>query len=370
MNSDPWGGSEEQWFAVAKYIAKQNFNVSVLVYYWKDKEQKMNELRLLGATIYYIPNKGRSKKNLKERLYFEWITRLQQKIFIHKFSFNKFTKVIVNQGGFMEVCNSPWKHVYQKLPSYILTFHNYFPEYVFPTSKKNILIHWLKKANFNVGDALKIGTVLKKQLQLTDLAFQSIVNPITIPYSNSYTKFAPLKNGKYVIVMLAQLDVSRKAQDNLIKALQKEDWKSRNAIFELYGGGTDWNYLNSLIESLNLQHLIVLKGNTNAVDTVLTEAHLVLQITHKDAMPISVVEAMSKSRAVIVSEVGDMPEWVLDGYNGYIAANASIEQIDAVLEKAWQNRNNWEEMGRNAYNTFKEKFPNPIEAYFYNKFLQ
>lgn len=370
MNSDPWGGSEVQWFEVAKYVATQNHKVSVLVYYWKDKEPKLQQLQALGATIHYIPNKGRAKKNLKERLQFEWITRLQQKRFIHNFSFEKFDMTMVNQGGFMEVCNAPWKNVYKKLTSYVLTFHNYFPEYIFSPTQKNSLVNWLTHAKHNVGDALRIGAVLQKQLSLEDLLFDAVVNPLTIDYSEGYTQFSALQNGNYIIVMLAQLDVSRKAQDNLLKAVNTNEWKNRNVHFEIYGSGNDWEYLNNLVDELGLNKIVSLKGNTTAVSEVLAKAHLVLQITHKDAMPISVVEAMSKSRAVLVSDVGDMPVWVKENYNGFISANASINSIAALLEKAWQNKEDWEQMGKNAYDTFKEKYRNPIEAYFYTKFLQ
>ena len=76
---------------------------------------------------------------------------------------------------------------------------------------------------------------------------------------------------------------------------------------------------------------------------------MVLQITHMDAMPISVIEAMSKSRAVVVSNVGDMPLWVKDFETGWVAENATVNAISNVLEIAWQNKEQWERMGKNAF---------------------
>ena len=108
-----------------------------------------------------------------------------------------------------------------------------------------------------------------------------------------------------------------------------------------------------------------LKGITNNVSEVLDSAHLVLQITHRDAMPISVVEAMSKSRAVVVSDVGDMPLWVNEGENGWIAPDASVQSIADVLEKAWEKRNDWEQMGVNAFYTFLKKYPTSVDEEFY-----
>ena len=365
MNSDPWGGSEEQWFALAKYCCTINKKVTCLMYDWVDKRKKLQPLTDLGANIIYIPNKGRRKENLLQRLRFEWVTRLQQKQYIKQFDFSKYDYVVVNQGGFMEVTNHPWKNIYKQLKKYSLTFHNYDKNFVFKSAKAKLLIDWMHNAHLNIGDAFRIGGILEKQLQTKLNNWTSIVNPITIERSNTYTTYPDLVDGRYKIAMLAQLDVTRKAQDNLIKALANDMWQKRNIVVELYGGGNDVEMLQQLIIENNLQHLVVLKGNTKEVEKVLEQAHLVLQITHRDAMPISVVEAMSKSRAVVVSDIGDMPLWVEDGLNGWVAPDASTESINNILEIAWQQKNNWEQMGRNAFDTFTKKFPASVEAFSY-----
>jgi hypothetical protein len=49
--------------------------------------------------------------------------------------------------------------------------------------------------------------------------------------------------------------------------------------------------------------------------------------------------------------------WVTETINGWISPRASVEQIDETLEKAWQARERWEEMGKASFQLFKEKFP-------------
>ena len=44
------------------------------------------------------------------------------------------------------------------------------------------------------------------------------------------------------------------------------------------------------------------------------ESHLVLQITHIDAMPITVMDSLAMARPVIVSNVGDMPDRIYTHY--------------------------------------------------------
>jgi glycosyltransferase involved in cell wall biosynthesis len=83
-------------------------------------------------------------------------------------------------------------------------------------------------------------------------------------------------------------------------------------------------------------------------------------------MPISVTEALAMSRAIIASDVGDMPLWINEGVNGWIAEKVCIEEIDRVLENAWQQRNKLEEMGRESYKIFKQKYPESPVEYFLN----
>jgi len=107
-----------------------------------------------------------------------------------------------------------------------------------------------------------------------------------------------------------------------------------------------------------------LKGFTKEVKEVLTNTHVLLQLTHIDAMPISVTEGLAMSRVVIASDVGDMPSWINEGVNGWIAGKVCVDEVDRVLENAWQNRNRLEEMGKESYKIFRQKYPeHPVEYF-------
>ena len=100
-----------------------------------------------------------------------------------------------------------------------------------------------------------------------------------------------------------------------------------------------------------------MKGFTKDVKEVLTNSHVLLQLTHIDAMPISVTEALAMSRAVIASDVGDMPLWINEGVNGWIAEKACVEEIDRVLENAWQNETNWRKWEKNLTKSSNKNIP-------------
>jgi glycosyltransferase involved in cell wall biosynthesis len=164
--------------------------------------------------------------------------------------------------------------------------------------------------------------------------------------------------------MLAELDVKRKAQNELINTLAADKWRNRNYELNLYGRGKDQAYLEKIIKEKNLSSRVYLKGFTRDVRDVLTNSHVVLQLTRFDAMPIAITEALSLARPVVVSDVGDMPRWVKGGVNGWVAGKLSTDEIDTVLENVWQNRNKLEKMGCESYRIFKEKYPlDPIKCF-------
>ncbi len=369
MNSDPWGGSEELWYGQALYCAQNGHAVTCMVYYWPEKQAKLQLLKNAGCSIIEIPNTGRRKKHFFQKIRYEFITKLQQQLFVHSQKVSHYNHVIVSQGAFMEVCNGPWKTFYKKLSSYVLIYHNYFPDFVFPTKKALILRNWIRCAKNNFFDAGKIKTVLEKQLNITEIHGITVYNPLTIPqqlYSIPYPSIA----NEIIMVVLAQLDVHRKAQDILIKALATNIWKERNFILNLYGDGNDKAYLQQLIQECQLTDKVFLKGKTNKVDEVLKNSHIVLQLTHIDAMPIAVIEGMCMSRPVITSNVGDMPLWVKNGINGWCCEAPTIANISQVLETAWEEKDKWEAMGKEAFNIYKVKFPNSVQEFFYSKAIQ
>ena len=64
-----------------------------------------------------------------------------------------------------------------------------------------------------------------------------------------------------------------------------------------------------------------------------------------------------------------MPQWIKDGHNGYIAEAVTANGIDAVLERAWNDKEEWRNRGLEAHKVFKEKYPQPYEKY-YSDLLQ
>ena len=345
MNGAGWGGSEEQWYQLALFYAKKKINTAAVFFDWPEKESKIKELQDAGCHVYLLPKKNKS-------LLYKWKLRQQ----LNKIPFREYDHAFINQGGWEDLLHAPFKKLNKKLPSYILCFHNYQTGGRLSASKLGLFKSWVNQARMNLSDAQKTFDVLESNFNMVIPRKKVFYNPITFPAPSTASVYPA--NDIMQFVMLAALDKERKAQDILIETLSLQKWKDRNWILELYGDGRDRNFLEQLIHSKNLQNKVFLKGHTNQVQKVLLQANLVLQCTHIDAMPISVTEAMAMARPCLVSNVGDMPLWVNE-QNGFICPGVSIHTLDNALEKAWQSKHQWEELGKEAFLAFKKMYPEP-----------
>lgn len=362
MNGLPWGGSEELWYRSALYAAQKGWKVGCAIYHWKEKEEKIEKLARAGCAVYWLPNDGRKKESMADTLRYK-LTKYRLKKYIKNLPVKDFEMVVINQGGF-EIHTSAWRNYYRHLNHYALLFHNYNKHETWSNSKKQAIRNWISKANKNLFASDQIRISLQQQLDISITNSATLINPVTISPPETTTPYPSTDNGEYLFAMFAALETNRKAQDNLIKALSAPKWKERSWKLMLYGEGKDRKELEKLVTELKLANKVYLKGHTINITGEMKAAHIILQVTHMDAMPISVVEAMALSRPVIVSEVGDMPVWVKEDINGFVSPDASIESINATLEKAWNNRNSWPEMGKKSFEIFKEKYPVAIEASF------
>ena len=365
MNGGPWGGSEELWYQTALYAAKNGYKVGCGFHDWPQKKERIEKLKAAGCKLYLFSNKGREKKTFIERLQYK-ITKRLVRYRSRTMPYLEYDITVVNL-GYLEVIERYWKHLHPYVKNYVLLFHVHSEKDPVPGWGKPLLKKWITSARHNLFASEPTKDFFERQIEMKIANADILINPATFKVPDQLTPYPPLHNGNYLFIMLATLDVRRKAQDNLVKALSSQKWKERNWQLYLYGSGESEDKLRKLIEETGMDDKIILKGHTKDVKGAIKDAHLLLQITHIDAMPLAVVEAMSMSKPLAVSSIGDMPKWVQEDVNGWVSEDASVEQVDAILEKAWQNKERWEEMGRASFQIFKEKFPACVEDYLLNQ---
>jgi len=366
MNSAAWGGSEEAWFTAALELSQKDHKVGCAFYDWPAKEARIIQLKEHGCEVYLLPNKGVTKKNITGRLLYLLKTKPAQRKAVHSLPVGKYDRVVISQGGYKDVCSPVYSGWRQRLTAYCLLYHNYNRKYKFRATKAKLLRDWMTRAEANIFAAHEASVVIEAQLGFTVPHSATLINPITFRKPVAAAPYPPAADDRYLFVMLAALAVVRKGQDRLIEVLSSAKWKERNWELQLFGGGKDRELIEGLIIRHGMQDKIFLRGFTDNVQRVLAGSHLLLQLTHQDAMPLSVVEAMASGRPAVVSAIGDMPVWIKEGITGFISPDMTIESIDAALERAWNKRSEWEAMGKKAFTYFSQKYPEDYGVYFLN----
>lgn len=359
MNGASWGGSEELWYRTAVRAARDGHEVGCVVYAWDERRSRLDTLRAAGVRVFELPNDGHAKRSLVEKLRFEGWTRLRRRAALASVPFEAYDCAVLSQGGWQDLAASEWAAVRCRLRRYAILFHNYDGAMSISGRRLDRLVAWMAGASANLFAADAIRETLERRLGRAVPNPSVLHNPVAFVPPERPIPLPPGPPWRFAV--LAALDVQRKAQDVLVRVLAGPDWKDREVELSLYGAGRDERLLLRLIAQHGLSGRARLEGHTSDVLGAIAGAHVILQLTRIDAMPISVVEAMAVGRPVAVTRVGDMPAWVRPGENGWIADDASPEAIAATLEQVWASRAQWGAMGARSHGLFRQRYAVPSE---------
>lgn len=358
-----WGGSELLWSRTVAELSKTNFSIAVCVHekLKLSKElldlEKENKVKIFitsnnilpswkGILNRFLPyNKRFKPSNLRNEFILDFnpdiivmnqgfnFNAVELMLFAQK---NKINYVTISQA----VNEGLWPNfaLREKMQ---LGFRNSIKNYF--VSQDNLLV-----TQNQLGFILKNGEVVR--------------NPFNIPFTIDLD--FP-QSDDFHLAFVGRYDFYAKGQDVLLQTLSTEKWKNRNLVINFYGQGTDLENLKDLVEMYQLKNIII-HPHTVTEDIWKTNHGLIL-ISRFEGLAIVIVEAMICKRFVIVTNVSGNKELVIDNETGFIAAAPRPEYIDEALERAWQKRTNWEEMGIKARQEIVAQVPENPALDFANK---
>jgi glycosyltransferase involved in cell wall biosynthesis len=361
MNGAAWGGSEELWARTAAFAARRGGRVACASFRWAGKSQRLDALRAAGCRVFELPNGGHARRTVLERAEYELLTRLRRRRAFARLPVEDFPVVVLNQGGCEDAAASELSPLTRRLRRYAMTFHSYREGLVLRPSRAARLRRLVLGASANLFAARRIQSVLEDRLGLSIPNAGVLVNPVGFQIGPAT---APPPAPPFRLAVLAALDVAVKGQDVLLEALARPAWSTRAWELDLWGEGRDDARLRELAARLGLAGKVRLRGHTADPRAALAGAHLVLQLSRVDAMPITVMEAMAVGRPVAVTRVGDMPDWIEDGVSGFVCERATADLVAGTLEEAWRRRGEWARMGEAAHRAFHARYPSSVEGHF------
>ena len=167
--------------------------------------------------------------------------------------------------------------------------------------------------------------------------------------------------GKMLIVNVASLE-TRKGQDVLLKAIQELPADIRGNI-ECYLIGqilseTEKNFCEKIQRIADHMDNVFITGPLphDQVVCYLMAADIFILTSRDEALPLSMIEAMSFGKAIISTNVGGISEIIQDGVNGLLVSSENHRQITNCLMRLYRNPAEREQLGATARQTYLENY--------------
>lgn len=367
--TEDWGGSEELWGRSIPPLQQAGFSISVLKYYINRQHPEFIKLASQNVRLIEIFPTGDILKRIGKKLvktYHETMVAIRKSP-PRPEDFSSFIRIIRNEAPALVVISQGINFDGLKLAYQCLLLN--IPYVVI--AQKAVDFYWPHKNDraFMLKALLgaeKTFFVSHHNLRLTEEQFgkrlpngQVIFNPVKL--SGNIVAF-PETSGPYKLACLGRLFLLDKGQDLLIRILASEKWKARPVSVSFIGKGDDETALKDMAALLDVKN-VDFKGHIHDVERMWEEYHALILPSRSEGLPLSMVEAMSAGRPVIISNAGGNAELVEEGVTGFIGYpdEASFE---AAMERAWERRNEWEKMGEKAAEFVKTNVPESPEIDF------
>jgi glycosyltransferase involved in cell wall biosynthesis len=152
---------------------------------------------------------------------------------------------------------------------------------------------------------------------------------------------------------VARLEAFWKGQDLLIQVLAHPIWIQRQWTVDFFGSGKDHEYIQELIKLRKLASKARLCGYESSLERIWASRHMLLLPSRGEGTPLVILEAMMCGRPVVATDVGGNSEIVEDGVTGYLAEAPTVRAFAKAMERAWENRATWKNMGALAHEKSK-----------------
>lgn len=345
-DGSPNGGSEQLWKQAVIACQKKQNEVAVVIKDWHPTPSFINEFTLNGIEIIFKNDIQYQKvKDFKPDLVIlslgdqdegtEWYNYL---------STNNIPYVIINQLTKEPVYWPIRKDINEKVKQGYLGAKT-----VYFTGNNNHLL-------------------MEKRLNCKIPNFDICYNPYDVEI-NTNLAFPSLENG-LKLAMPANLLCIHKGQHLAIELLNMKKWRDRSIHLSFYGKGDDEFMLKQQVQKAKLTN-ITFHGHTNNILNVWKEHHAILLTSYMEGLPLVLVGAMICGRVPIVTDIGAHMEVIDDNICGFIAAKPTVESLDEAMERAYQQSENWDKIGKKARENILKFLPinDPVDD-FINKIMK
>lgn len=333
--NDNWGGDGISCTKIAQAFSLEDFTVALCI---KKSDQRPDIIEKIISENKIILFE-RTEPN-------DFCISLELKFFVENFSPDL---IFISEG-----------HVFEgeKLMDWCqLNGHDYVNFIPLVTEQHLQIINPSKEAIINNGKYLQLSKmifsdnmasqqVMKNIFGTTYNNFSVIRNAFDVSYNQKFT-WKDKNGGYYKLIYIGRLYFLHKGLDMLLSVLAKKKWKNRPLQIMAYGEGQDREFMEKYIREHDIKNFFFC-GYTKDLEKEIVKYDGAIFPSRMEGIPIALTDVLLCHRMAIVTPVGGMPEIIKNGENGFVSSSVSKEGIEECLERAWQNRNKWKDMGKEA----------------------
>jgi glycosyltransferase involved in cell wall biosynthesis len=356
MEGCPWGGSEELWSRVARWLLEGGHEVYANVKFWPDPARQVTELIAAGAHVMFRRLDRRKKlQSLLHRLggggYVppvhlasrRWLEQLRPQA------------VVISQGANFDEWSLFFSEACRRLdiPYALITQANsllWMPsdELVEPVTQMFVQA---RRAYFvSEGNRLLLEKQIGRLLPNAEVVF----NPFNVPFDARPPwpeEHSPLRLG-----CVARMEPSAKGQDVLFETLALPKWRTRDVCVTLARTGPWEKGLRRYANWLELTS-VYFAGFVSDIEAFWRSHHALVLPSRHEGLPLALVEALLCGRPAIVTDIPGNTELLTDGITGFIARAPDVVSLDEALERAYRCRDELPRMGARAAEAIRQRIP-------------
>jgi glycosyltransferase involved in cell wall biosynthesis len=147
-----------------------------------------------------------------------------------------------------------------------------------------------------------------------------------------------------------------KGHQYLIQAADQVLKKRKDVKFIIAGTGPLEHKLKKMVQDLKIEDSVVFTGFIKDVENIYNIMDVNMITSSSEALCLSLIEGMSLGKPMIGTEVGGVPELVIQNQTGLLVPVADVEALAGAIEELAGNSELRSSMGQNAEKMMMEKF--------------
>lgn len=170
-------------------------------------------------------------------------------------------------------------------------------------------------------------------------------NPIELPVESGHRAGETQTR----LLFLGRMD-ARKGSDRVLHAIAALPSEVRDRVRLYMAGDGEVDAMRALAKELGLESQVDIRSWIGGAEkeTWLREANVFILPSRAEGLPMAMLEAMAYGKALIVSPVGGIPEFVTDGQEGILVPSEDISAIRDAIRLLTESPDMRAQMGRAA----------------------